>query len=85
MMGTEIFKIDASWAEKLTKTRVQFLLTPTVTKAGLVFAKILMPFNKEKALQGPSPGIVKYREVNIPIDCVWWWCGARDKYVLISV
>ena len=32
MMGTEIFKIDASWAEKLTKTRVQFLLTPTVYK-----------------------------------------------------
>ena len=30
MMGTEIFKIDASWAEKLTKTGVQFLLTPTV-------------------------------------------------------
>ena len=30
MMGTEIFKIDASWADKLTKTRVQFLLTPSV-------------------------------------------------------
>ena len=30
MMGTEIFEMDASWAEKLTKTRVQFLLTPTV-------------------------------------------------------
>ena len=30
MMGTEIFKIDASWAEKLTKTRVSFLMTPTV-------------------------------------------------------
>ena len=30
MMGTEIFKIDASWAEKLTKTRVPFLMTPTV-------------------------------------------------------
>ena len=30
MMGTEIFKMDASWAEKLTKRRVQFLLTPTV-------------------------------------------------------
>ena len=46
-----------------------------------------MAFNKEKALQGPSPGIVKYREVNIPIVivCVWVWCGARDKYVLISV
>ena len=29
-MVTEIFRIDASWAEKLTKTRVQFLLTPTV-------------------------------------------------------
>ena len=24
-MGTEIFQIDASWAEKLTKARVQFL------------------------------------------------------------
>ena len=30
MMGTEIFKIDASWAEKLTKTRVSFLAAPTV-------------------------------------------------------
>ena len=30
MKGTEIFKIDASWAEKLTKTRVSFLMTPTV-------------------------------------------------------
>ena len=29
-MGTEIFQIDASWAEKLTKARVQFLLTATV-------------------------------------------------------
>ena len=29
-MGTEIFKIDASWAEELTKMRVQFLLAPTV-------------------------------------------------------
>ena len=29
-MGTTIFQIDAPWAEKLTKTRVQFLLTPTV-------------------------------------------------------
>ena len=31
-MGTEIFKMDASWAEKLTKRRVQFLLTPTVAQ-----------------------------------------------------
>ena len=30
MMGTEIFKIDACWAEELTKTRVSFLMTPTV-------------------------------------------------------
>ena len=29
-MDTEIFQIDAPWAEKLTKMRVQFLLTPTV-------------------------------------------------------
>ena len=32
MMGTEIFKIDSSWAEKLTKTRVSFLMTPTVLR-----------------------------------------------------
>ena len=31
IMGTEIFKIDASWAEKLKKTRVQFLINPTVS------------------------------------------------------
>ena len=30
MMGTEIFKIDAPWAQKLPKTRVPFLMTPTV-------------------------------------------------------
>ena len=29
-MGTEIFKIDAPWAEELTKTRVSFLMNPTV-------------------------------------------------------
>ena len=29
-MGTEIFNIDASWAEKLMKTRVSFLAAPTV-------------------------------------------------------
>ena len=29
-MGTAIFKIDASWAQKLTKTRVSYLLTPNV-------------------------------------------------------
>ena len=35
MMGTDIFKIDASWAEKLTKTRVSFVMTPTVIDFGL--------------------------------------------------
>ena len=30
MMGTDIFNIDASWAEKLMKTRVPFLSAPTV-------------------------------------------------------
>ena len=31
MMDTEIFNINASWAEKFTKTRVPFLSAPTVT------------------------------------------------------
>ena len=35
VMGTEIFKIDASWAAKLTETRVQFLMTPTVDQLSL--------------------------------------------------
>ena len=30
MMDTEIFKIDTPWAEKLRKTRVSFLMAPTV-------------------------------------------------------
>ena len=30
MMATEIIKIDASWAEKWTKTGVSFLSAPTV-------------------------------------------------------
>ena len=30
MMATEIIKIDASWAEKWTKTGVPFLSAPTV-------------------------------------------------------
>ena len=30
MIGTEIFIIDAPWAEKLTKTRVSFLMNPSV-------------------------------------------------------
>ena len=32
MRGTEIFKIDASWAEKLMKTRVSKIIAPTVDK-----------------------------------------------------
>ena len=30
IMGSEIFEIDASWAEKLRKTRVPFIMNPTV-------------------------------------------------------
>ena len=30
MMGTEIFNIGASWAEKFIKKRVSFLTAPTV-------------------------------------------------------
>ena len=45
MMGTEIFKIDASWAEKLTKTRVQFLLTPTVILAAAITSWIFIDTN----------------------------------------
>ena len=31
MMDTDIFRIDASWAEKLTKTRFSFLTAPETT------------------------------------------------------
>ena len=34
MMATEIFNIDASWAEKLMKKRVSFLTAPTVFGEG---------------------------------------------------
>ena len=41
MMGTEIFEIDASWAEKWTKTRVSFLSAPTVDQELLIIVKSL--------------------------------------------
>ena len=41
MMDTEIFKIDAPWAEKLRKTRVPFLSAPTV----LYFERMVTPAN----------------------------------------
>ena len=39
MMGTEIFKIDAPWAQKLMKMRVPFLMTPTVINMLVDFQK----------------------------------------------
>ena len=54
-MVTEIFKIDASWAEKLTKTRVQFLLTPTVLTFNVNFAFLAW---KEKRIFSRSPNTV---------------------------
>ena len=36
MMGTEIFKIDAPWAEKLRKMRVSFLMNPSVSALSLI-------------------------------------------------
>ena len=41
-MGTEIFKIDESWAEKLTKTRVSFLTAPTVVGYPLQILVVLL-------------------------------------------
>ena len=37
MMGTDIFKIDASSTEKSTKTRVSFLMNPSVDKISTLF------------------------------------------------
>ena len=40
--STEIFQIDASWAEKLTETRVSFLVTPTVMARAGYWKSILV-------------------------------------------
>ena len=48
MMGTEIFKIDASWAEKLRKTRVSFLTAPTVYASYRIGTK---PFKWERKIK----------------------------------
>ena len=42
MMGTEIFKIDAPWSQKLMKMRVPFLMTPTVVKVKAFFSVLIM-------------------------------------------
>ena len=41
MMGTEIFKINASWAEKLMKARVSSLTAPTVDISRLKDWKVI--------------------------------------------
>ena len=59
MMGTEIFKIDASWAEKLTKTRVPFLSAPTVILLKLLnvlcVAYCNEPYQQSAALTAAGP------------------------------
>ena len=59
MMGTDIFEIDASWGEKLTKTRVQFLLTPTVIQLGIMiggfFQNKLRPNDQASKLATKTP------------------------------
>ena len=39
-MGTEMFNIDASWAEKYMKKRVSFLTAPTVVGGPLNNVKL---------------------------------------------
>ena len=60
MMGTEIFKINASWAEILAKTRVSFLMTPTVRA---LFQMHKIGFQAPPALR---PKIYKCHETNLP-------------------
>ena len=48
MMGTENFKIDAPWAEKFTKTRVQFLLTPSVGGISKHCMRFILNFVKHR-------------------------------------
>ena len=50
MMATKIIEIDAAWAEKWTKTRVQFLSAPTVYTS-----KVLCVFCQNVFLQSRHP------------------------------
>ena len=54
MMATEIIEIDASWAEKWTKTRVSFLSAPSVFLR-LYFIAAIPPYDRQ-ALLGPGAG-----------------------------
>ena len=58
-MVTEIFEIDASWAEKLTKRRVPFLSAPTVCAQSFYQTTTLFPpswsiFTHEHTTHPPS-------------------------------
>ena len=48
MMGTEIFKIDAPWAEKMMKMRVQLLLTPSVGGISKHCMRFILNFVKHR-------------------------------------
>ena len=60
LMGTEIFQTDASWAEKLMKTRISKIMAPTVCLSDcyVVEAPRLGPGHRSQcvvAADEPSP------------------------------
>ena len=72
MMGTEILNIDASWAKKLTKTRVSFLMTPSVGQVFQLPAYIqcLMPVQHRFLTVKALAVVVSFKKENaLVVEC----------------
>ena len=64
MMGTEMFKIYASWEEKLTKTRVSFLMNPSVYYE-FSFINMVSPLKNRISL--PVSSAFKKKNIDVKI------------------
>ena len=58
LMGTEIFQTDASWAEKLMKTRISKIMAPTVCLSDcyVVEAPRLGPGHRSQCVEAAGGG-----------------------------
>ena len=63
MMATEIIKIDASWAEKWTKTGVPFLSAPTVDNTVTLYNSVKMLPDESSLAMSTSSYIFKFLTV----------------------
>ena len=80
-MGTEIFKIVASWTEKLRKTRVPFLMTPSVKSIVNDWpVQRISSHHHKTAARTIACVVLLCCAVVLVCAGVLWWCGVVVRW-----